>query len=125
MMQERDNGLAALGRHAVWLLALCVVLGALVQVRIEVQDLRERLARSRSGLQAAETLRDRLSVELGARRRAVAMEAAAKRLNLGTPAQIVQLPMPAATVAGPTVTDPNTVAAPTVPGNGRVAEVRR
>lgn len=81
-----------LWRHAVWLLALFAVSAAAVAVRLDVQQLRKDLDRNTRLERQAAVLNERLRLEIDARRRAVAVEGVAHRLELTTHAQIVRVP---------------------------------
>lgn len=85
------RGIMALGRHLIWGVAAFVVFGALVTIRREVADLRERLDRSGRELESAEVLNGRLSAELDARRRAANMQVRAGELGLVRPRHVVDL----------------------------------
>ena len=78
-------------RHSVWVVAVMIVAAALVRVRLEVTELRERLDRSARGLEAAEVLNSRLAAELDARRGASSMQEAASTLGLVHPSHVVDL----------------------------------
>jgi len=81
-----------LWRHAVWLVALFVVLAAWVQVRLDVQQLRTDLDRNSRHTREARILNDRLRLEMDARRRAVNVEAVAGRLAMTEDAAVVRVP---------------------------------
>jgi len=80
-----------LWRHAVWLVALFLVLAAWVQVRLEVQSLRADLDRNTRMSREARILNDRLRLEMDARRRASNVEAVALRLGMGADAAVVRV----------------------------------
>lgn len=82
-----------LGRHVLWLTATFVVMAALVRIRLDVVDLRERLDQSGRHLEEAEIMRGRLAAELDARRRASNMQAAAGRLGLRAPERVIDVPL--------------------------------
>lgn len=83
--------LAPLWRHAVFVTTLFVLLAAWVEIRVEVQQLRKDLDRSGRAFRESRVLNDRLRLELDARRRAVALEAAAARLSVGESARVVRV----------------------------------
>lgn len=86
--------LAPLWRHLVFVLALFVLLAAWVSIRVDVQALRKDLDRSGRAYRESRVLNDRLRLELDARRRAVAIEAAAARLAVSQPAPVVRVSEP-------------------------------
>lgn len=89
--------LAPLWRHAVFVVALFTLLATWVHIRVEVQQLHKDLDKSGRAFRESRVLNDRLRLELDARRRAVALEAAAARLALGESARVVRV----APVTGP------------------------
>lgn len=80
-----------LWRHAVWLVALGALLTIWVDIRVDVQQLRKDLDRSGRAFREARVHNDRLRLELDARKRAFALEAAAAQLGLGDNAQLHEL----------------------------------
>ncbi len=84
--------LLPLWRYAVWVAAAFVLLTAWVSIRVEVQALREDLDKAGRAHREARIVNDRLRLEIDARRRAVAMEAAAASLALTERVQVVALP---------------------------------
>ena len=87
--------LAPLWRHAVFVTSLFVLLAAWIEIRVEVQQLRKDLDRSGRTHRESRVLNDRLRLELDARRRAVALEAAAARLSVGESARVIRIGAPA------------------------------
>jgi len=83
--------LLPLWRHAVWAAATFILLASWVEVRVGVQQLRKDLDRSGRTHREATVLNDRLRLEVDARRRAVAMEAAAAQLSLASQAPFVDV----------------------------------
>lgn len=83
--------LIPLWRHAVWLMSLFAVLSVAASIRLDVQQMRKDLDRHNRVAREARILNDRLRLEVDARRRAVAMEQAAARLQLGPHATIVRV----------------------------------
>jgi len=83
--------LLPLWRHAVWLVALFLVLAAWVQVRLDVQQLRADLDRNTRMSREARILNDRLRLEMDARRRASAVESVAVRLGMTGDAAVVRV----------------------------------
>lgn len=83
--------LLPLWRHAVWLVALFLVLAAWVQVRLDVQQLRTDLDRNTRMSREARILNDRLRLEMDARRRASAVESVAVRLGMTGDAAVVRV----------------------------------
>ena len=88
--------LVPLWRHAVWLVALFLLLTLWVDIRVDVQQLRKDLDRSGRAYREAQVHNDRLRLEIDARRRAFALEAAAKELGLSDRASLVDVPAAAA-----------------------------
>ena len=88
---SHSSWLAALSRHVVWLVAVLVVLGTLVRVRLDVQVLRQQLDKTGREIRQAEILHDRLRLEADARKRAASMEQAAARFGLSTPTRVLNL----------------------------------
>jgi hypothetical protein len=84
--------LLPLWRHAVWLVALFALLTLWVDIRVEVQQLRKDLDRSGRAFREARLHNDRLRLELDARSRAFALEAAATELGLSDQASLVDVP---------------------------------
>jgi hypothetical protein len=84
--------LVPLWRHAVWLVALFALLTLWVDIRVEVQQLRKDLDRSGRAFREARLNNDRLRLELDARSRAFALEAAATELGLSDRAVLVDVP---------------------------------
>lgn len=68
--------------YVAWLVALFVVLAWWVQVRLEVNQLRQDLYRNAAAHREAALFNERLKLEMDARRRTVAMERAARRMGL-------------------------------------------
>ncbi|MBX2798741.1 MAG: hypothetical protein KTR31_13755 [Myxococcales bacterium] len=68
--------------YVVWGVALFVVLAWWVQVRLEVNQLRQDLHRNSAAHREAALFNERLKLEMDARRRTVAMERAATRMGL-------------------------------------------
>lgn len=83
--------LVPLWRYAVYAMTMFAVLAAAATVRLEVQQLRKDLDRNARATREAQILNDRLHLEMDARRRVLAMEKTATRLDLGPSARIVQL----------------------------------
>lgn len=75
--------LVPLWRHAVFLIALFVVLAAAVVIRLDVQRLEMALDRNDRAQRGAEVLNERLLLELSARRRLQATEGLAAGLGAG------------------------------------------
>lgn len=86
--------LLPLWRYGVWVAAAFVLLAAWVAIRVDVQALREDLDKAGRAHREARVVNDRLRLELDARRRAVAMEAAARELSLGPAVTVVAVPAP-------------------------------
>ena len=84
--------LLPLWRYAVWVAAAFVLLTAWVTIRVDVQALREDLDKAGRAHREARIVNDRLRLELDARRRAVAMEAAATSLALTEQVRVVAVP---------------------------------
>jgi hypothetical protein len=84
--------LVPLWRHAVWFVALFALLTLWVDIRVEVQQLRKDLDRSGRAFREARVHNDRLRLELDARSRAFALEAAAGELGLSDRASLVDIP---------------------------------
>jgi len=74
--------LIPLWRHAVWVVALFALVLEWVDVRVETQQLRADLRRSESAHREALEENEHLRLELDARHRALAMEAAGAELGL-------------------------------------------
>lgn len=83
--------LVPLWRYVAWMVALFVVLSFWVQVRVDVQALREDLDKAGRAQREARITNDRLRLELDARRRAVALEDVARRMGLGENARVVRV----------------------------------
>jgi cell division protein FtsL len=83
--------LLPLWRHAVWLVALFLVLAAWVQVRLDVQQLRADLDRNNRMSREARIMNDRLRLEMDARRRASNVEQVAVRLGMNGDAAVVRV----------------------------------
>lgn len=83
--------LIPLWRYAVYALTLFAVLAAAATVRLDVQQLRKDLDRNARATREARILNDRLHLEMDARRRILAMEQAAGRLELGPQARVVHV----------------------------------
>ena len=83
--------IAPLWRHGVWLATLFVVLVAAAAIRLDVQQTRADLARNARAVREARILNDRLRLEVDARRRVVAMEAVAARLQMSSVARVVRV----------------------------------
>ena len=86
--------LVPLWRYAVWGAALFAVLAASAVIRLDVQQVRNDLARHDRAERESSILNDRLRLEVDARRRTLAMEAVATELGLGAEAQVVRLSAP-------------------------------
>lgn len=83
--------LLPLWRYLVYAVALFAVLAAAATVRLDVQQLRKDLDRNARATREARILNDRLHLEMDARRRILAMEQTAARLQLGPQARVVQV----------------------------------
>lgn len=81
-----------LWRHLVWLALLFVVLAIAVTIRLDVQRLQMDLDRNDRAHRAAQVLNERLTLEIGARRRLQAMEGLATSLGASSQAPVVSVP---------------------------------
>lgn len=84
--------LLPLWRHAVWVVALFVLLVAWVSIRVEVQQARKDLDRGGRAHREASVMHDRLVLETDARRRAVALEVLATQLAVVDRVAVVRVP---------------------------------
>ncbi|MCO4747444.1 MAG: hypothetical protein KC912_21770 [Proteobacteria bacterium] len=80
--------LVPLWRHAVWIGSGFALVAMAVSVRVEVQELRKDIERAEFRHREAGLLHERLQLEVDSRRRAVAVEAVASELAVGTPAKV-------------------------------------
>ena len=83
--------LQPLWRHAVFLVALVSLLGIAAAIRLDVQQLRKDLDRNGHAQREALIQRDRLRLEVDARRRAMAMESAAVSMDMAHDVRVVRL----------------------------------
>ncbi len=81
--QWSASRLIPLWRHGVWFAAMFVVAMTAIAVRLDVQQLHKDLDRHTRLQREAVVLNERLSLELDARSRAVALEVLATQLELG------------------------------------------
>ncbi|MEZ4241871.1 MAG: hypothetical protein R3F59_38120 [Myxococcota bacterium] len=81
--------LVPLWRHGVWLVALFALLTLWVDIRVDVQQLRSDLDRTNRAHREAQIQRERLRLELDARRRSSALEGLASSLDLAPGAEVV------------------------------------
>ena len=79
-------------RYAVFTVCLFAVSAFAVAVRLDTQGMRKDLDRNTRLQREAQVLNDRLTLEMDARRRAVAVEAVAGQLGLGVGAEMVRVP---------------------------------
>ena len=87
--QWSASRLVPLWRHGVWLAAVLDVAMTALAVRLDVQQLPKDLDRHTRLQRDAVVLNERLHLELDARSRAVALEALASELELGSDAVVV------------------------------------
>ena len=87
--------LVPLWRHALFVAAVAAVFGVGAWIRLDVQQLRKDMDRSSRAILEARVLHDRLGLETQARRRAIAMEAAAAELGLGPTSKVEVLALTA------------------------------
>lgn len=74
--------LVPLWRYAVWLVALFSIAAAAVAIRLDVQQLRENLDRNDRLQRQSEVLRERLRLEVDARRRVASLERIGTTMSL-------------------------------------------
>jgi hypothetical protein len=86
--------LQPLWRHAAWGSALFAVLLVAAAVRLDVQSVRKDLDRNERAQREARVSRDRLRLEIDARRRTAVVDALATQMQLGPAAQVVRLEVP-------------------------------
>lgn len=75
-------------RHVVWMGGCFVLAAVAVAVRVDVQDLRKDVERTRDQQKEAMLLHERLQLEVDARHRAAAVEAVAVELAIVNPAPV-------------------------------------